>query len=279
MNMIEKISGAKTYIQGKTSIKPRLGMILGSGLGGILELVTEKEIIPYSEIPHFLPASVPGHQGNLCLGKIDDVPVAILAGRIHFYEGHSMSEVVFPTRVLGALGIQTLLLTNASGGINFNFQPGDIMVITDHINLMGSNPLMGPVAQDLGPRFPDMSNCYSKKLVKILLDSSEALNVNVRQGVYAGLTGPTYETAAEVRMLRILGADAVGMSTVPECIAANHLGIEVCGLSIISNLAAGMTGAPLSHSEVTSTAARVSASLNRVIENVVPALVRPEASA
>lgn len=237
-------------VQSKISIKPKIGLILGSGLGSIANQMTETTVIPYSEIPNFHQTSVEGHAGRMIIGNFDGVPVVTLQGRFHLYEGYTMEQVALPTRTIAALGIHTLILTNAAGGVNTSFRPGDLMFIEDHLNLMGDNPLKGPNLAKLGPRFPDLSEAYSKACLDILKTSAKELKIPFQTGVYAGLLGPTYETPAEVRMLRTLGADAVGMSTVPETIAANHLGVRVLGVSCITNLAAGLTSQKLSHTEV-----------------------------
>jgi len=249
-NIYQKIRDAVEYIKTQSDIQPRVGLILGSGLGNIADHITARTEIPYENIPHFSKPSIQGHQGKLILGDIGGHAVACLQGRYHFYEGHTMEDVVFPTRTLSGLGIHTLLLTNAAGGINEVFAPGDLMLITDHINLMGDNPLKGPNLSELGPRFPDLSNAYEPKCTAHIRDSAKELGIKLQEGVYSGLAGPTYETPAEVRMLRTLGADAVGMSTVPETIAANHLGVRVCGISCITNLAAGLSLTELNHEEV-----------------------------
>lgn len=257
-NIYQKIRAAVDAIQQKAGItpensnerSPRVGLVLGSGLGPIAEQVTDATVIPYSEIPYFHGTSVEGHAGEMILGKFDGVPVVCLKGRFHFYEGYPMEDVVFPTRVISALGIETLVLTNAAGGINTRFKPGDIMLIEDHINFMGDNPLKGPNLKELGPRFPDMTEAYSRACIELLRQTASELQIPLQQGVYIGLLGPTYETPAEVRMLRTLGADSVGMSTVPEAIAANHLGVRVAGISLITNLAAGLSQHKLTHEEV-----------------------------
>ncbi len=237
------------YIKRQTKITPHIGIILGSGLGKYAETISEAISIEYKDIPHFKTPSISGHHGKIVLGKAFEKPVAILSGRIHYYEGHSMSEVVFPVRVLAKLGIKKLIVTNAAGGIHPTFRVGELMAIKDHINLTGDNPLRGPNIPELGERFPDMSEAYSKEL--LILASRVAYDhcITLHSGVYCALSGPSYETPAEIRMLKTLGADAVGMSTIPEVIAAIHSGIKVLGISCISNLAAG-TGPALSHNDV-----------------------------
>ncbi len=248
--MIEKLKKAAEYIQSVKEVVPKVGMVLGSGLGIYVDKIEDKTYIPYSDIPFFHGTAVEGHEGRLILGKVDGVDVAVLQGRIHAYEGHDMEDIVFATRVLATLGIETLILTNAAGGINEDFTPGDLVLIKDHINLMGKNPLVGPNYAELGPRFPDMTYAYNLELRKVLLESAKEINMDLKQGIYCGLLGPTYETPAEIHMLRVIGADMVGMSTVPEAIAANHLGIKVAGISCITNMAAGITKNKLNHDEV-----------------------------
>jgi purine-nucleoside phosphorylase len=236
---------------------PKVGIVLGSGLGAFADRLESRVAIPYEDLPHFPKSSVVGHAGKLVLGEIGGEPVVAMQGRVHYYEGFSASQVVFPIRVLCALGIHTLVVTNAAGGINRELAPGDLMAITDHLNLSGFNPLVGPNDERFGPRFPDMSEPYGRALTRAIVDCGRKLGTPVREGVYAVLSGPSYETPAEIRMLRTLGADAVGMSTVPEVIAARHMGVQVAGVSCITNLAAGIGEQPLSHEEVSETASRV----------------------
>ena len=268
----EKIKEAMEMIQSRCPVKPEIGVILGSGLGMIAEQLTDAVIIPFSEIPYFYPTSIEGHLGQLSIGKINDVQVAVLQGRFHFYEGYSMEEVVFPTRTICGLGIHTLVVTNAAGGINTRFRAGDLMLIEDHLNLMGDNPLKGPNLSQLGPRFPDLSEAYSKACLEVLKNSASELNIPVHMGVYGGVLGPTYETPAEVRMLRTLGADAVGMSTVPETIAASHLGVQVTGVSCIANMAAGLTSSKLTHQEVIDISKQGGEKLSRLLALAIPRL-------
>ena len=252
-----KLEETANYLKSQTKLKPRVGMVLGSGFGSFAKAIQVETQVSYADIPNFLPTSIEGHFGVLTFGTIGKIPVAVLQGRVHYYEGHTMDEVVFPTRVLSMMGIDTLLLTNAAGGLNPNMKPGDFMVISDHINLMGDNPLKGPNLQNLGPRFPDMSEAYDKSIRRDLLAVMGKTNVGVHEGVYCAVSGPTYETPAEVRYLKKIGTDAVGMSTVPETIAANHLGIRVGAISCITNLASGISKTKLSHDEVTETAQKV----------------------
>jgi purine-nucleoside phosphorylase len=270
----KKIRDAVEFIQSHTKIQPQIGLILGSGLGPIADHVTEAVTISYSQIPHFQNPSIEGHAGKMILGKMNGTPVVLLQGRFHLYEGHAMEDVVFPTRAICGLGIHTLILTNAAGGINTRFRPGDLMLIEDHLNLMGDNPLKGPNLSQLGPRFPDLTEAYHRGCLEIFKQTAKELEISVQAGTYAGLLGPTYETPAEVRMLRTLGADAVGMSTVPESIAANHLGVRVTGLSCITNLAAGLSPHKLSHQEVIETSHLAADQMKNLILAVLPKLTQ-----
>lgn len=247
---ISKIEQAADFIKNKIDIKPEIGIILGSGLGSLAEHVETPKIIEYKDIPNFPVSTVVGHAGRLVLGYLQQKPVMILQGRFHYYEGYTMKEVTFAVRVMKLLGVKNLIVTNASGGINTSFNAGDLMIITDHINFSGVNPLIGENLDKFGLRFPDMTEAYSKDLIKIAKLSAENININVKEGVYIYVTGPSYETPAEIRMFRTLGADAVGMSTVPEVIVARHSGMKVLGISCIANLAAGILETPLNHEEV-----------------------------
>lgn len=257
-------------------LQPKVGIILGSGLGDFAEGLAKKVVIPYAELPHFPHSSVPGHAGRLVLGEVGGEPIVAMQGRVHAYEGYSPAQVAFPARVLCALGIHSLVVTNAAGGVNWDFKPGDLMVITDHLNLSGYNPLVGPNDDRMGPRFPDMTTAYPTALQAQLLSSAQNVGVELKQGVYAVLAGPSYETPAEIRMLRTLGADAVGMSTVPEVIAARHMGVQVAGISCITNLAAGIGNKPLTHEEVAETAHQVKDIFRRLLEDFLPIVARME---
>lgn len=250
MEIIEKIQKATEYIQSVSTVKPRVGIVLGSGLGVYVDQIENKTIIPYEDIPGFHKTTVEGHQGRLIIGQVKGVDVAVLQGRYHVYEGHDLSEVVLPTRVLSLLGCEFLVLTNAAGGINPDYVPGDLVYIKDHINLTGRNPLIGPNISEFGPRFPDMTQAYDLELIDLIQSSAKALDFEIKGGVYCALLGPTYETPAEINMLKILGGDLVGMSTVPESIAANHLGMRVAGISCVTNLAAGIGHEKLKHEDV-----------------------------
>jgi purine-nucleoside phosphorylase len=247
---MNKILESSQYIQSKYKVKPKIGIVLGSGLGVYIDQIQNKTIILYKDIPHFKRTTVEGHDGRLILGDVHGVPVAALQGRMHSYEGHPMEEIVHPVRTLAALGIEMLFVTNASGGINADFHPGDLVSIVDHINLSGRNPLVGPNIAELGPRFPDMGQAYDPDLTDLLKQVAANHHVNLKSGVYCSVLGPTYETPAEIRMLRTIGADLVGMSTVPEVIAANHLGLKVAGVACVTNYAAGIKAEKLNHADV-----------------------------
>ena len=248
--MIEKIKESVQYIQTQTQIKPTVAVILGSGLGKFGEMVEDSVSIDYSEIPHFNSTAVAGHKGKLIIGQIGNTPCAVLQGRIHAYEGHPLDDVVYATRVMKHLGVKDLILTNAAGGINESFKPGDLVIIDDHINLTGRNPLIGKNVDDLGPRFPDMTFAYNKELSTMINSISQDIDFNIHHGVYAAMTGPSYETPAEIKMLRTIGADMVGMSTVFENIVGNHMGMRVAGISCITNMAAGIEKVQLKHEDI-----------------------------
>lgn len=257
MDTVHKITETVAYIKNSSNVKPKIGIILGSGLGHFVQHMNIECSFPFHSLPNFIPPTVEGHSGNLILGDLDGVPLVVLQGRLHYYEGHDMNTVVFPTRVMAALGIETLVVTNSAGGYGDGMNAGDFMIIEDHINMMGTNPLMGPNIKALGPRFPDMTQAYDKELIATAEKTFRAQKVFFHKGIYIGVTGPTYETPAEIRMFKALGGKAVGMSTVPEVIAANHMGLRVSAISCITNLAAGITANKLTHDEVTETAKRV----------------------
>jgi len=272
MEPYDKIMEAAEFIRSKSVLAPQVGVVLGSGLGEFAAAVAGPTAIDYADIPYFKKVSVAGHAGRLLLGTVGAVAVAVLQGRYHYYEGHDIGDVIFPVRVLGQLGIRSLLLTNAAGGIHRELRPGDLMVIRDHINLMGVNPLRGENDDRLGPRFPDMSSVYDPALQDIIAAAQNEIGLQTRRGVYLALSGPSYETPAEIGMLAALGAEAVGMSTVPEAICARHMGLRVAGISCITNLAAGISAQPLSHKEVTETADRVKGDFIKLLKLVVPRL-------
>jgi purine-nucleoside phosphorylase len=272
MTNYEKIKAAAEYIRARVSIRPTIGLVLGSGLGGYAETLDDAVRIPYSEIPNFPVPTIPGHSGALVFGKKCGQEVVVLQGRIHYYEGLPQQEITLPIRVLAALGVKTVVLTNACGGVNLNFNPGDLMLISDHINFSGSNPLIGQNLPEFGPRFPDASDIYTASLRKKILAVAEKNAIALRQGVYAMYSGPNYETPAEIRMFRILGADAVGMSTVPEALVAAHCGMEVVGISCITNMAAGILPQKLDHKEVIEIAALVHDKFHRLLGLVLDTL-------
>lgn len=249
-HLLGKINEAAAYIEGKLQSKPQLGMILGSGLGVMADEVEDAIVIPYEDIPHFPVSTVEGHSGELVIGQLEGKTVLVMKGRFHYYEGYSMKEVVFPVYVMKQLGIGTLLVTNAAGGMNREFAAGDLMLITDHINNTGSNPLIGANIPELGPRFPDMSGAYNQELRAIVAEQAQSLDIKLQQGVYVSITGPTYCTPAELTMMARWGADAVGMSTAPEVIAANYCGIRVAGITCITDMAVGEELEPLTHEQV-----------------------------
>lgn len=246
------------------NFEPEVGIVLGSGLGDLADKYCDIAI-PYSNIPHFAKSTVQGHKGQLVFANINDRKVVMMQGRNHFYEGHSMSDVTYPIKVMKKLGVKTLILTNAAGAVNKSFRPADLMVITDHINFMGTNPLIGPNDEDFGVRFPDMSEVYNKNLIKIVDAAGRLLKLDLKHGVYMATTGPSYETPAEIKMARFMGADAIGMSTVPEAIVANYCGIDVIGISCISNYATGVSTKKLSHDEVIETTDKVKAKFKELV--------------
>jgi purine-nucleoside phosphorylase len=263
---------AAQFIQSKSRSNFSVAVVLGSGLGAFAEGLTNSVAIPYTEIPGFARATVEGHAGRMIIGDSGATTVAAMQGRFHFYEGYSLEEVTFPIRVLKLLGVQTLLLTNAAGTLNVEFTPGSLMVISDHINLLGDNPLRGQNDERFGPRFPDLTNVYEPDLQEIVIDEGNAMGLEIRRGIYAALAGPSYETPAEIHMVRTLGADAVGMSTVPEAIVARHMNMRVIGISCITNLAAGVSDRPVDHSQVMATGERVRGSFTELLRRILPKL-------
>jgi purine-nucleoside phosphorylase len=263
---------AATVLRYRIGDAPDVAIVLGSGLGEFTASLRESTTIPYADIPNWPLSAVIGHAGTLVVGRLGSRRVAALSGRAHYYEGHSLQTAAFATRVVRRLGVRTLILTNAAGGINLAFKPGTLMVIDDHINLMGSSPLFGPNDERFGPRFPDMTEAYSKRLRRIADEAAASRNIEVAHGIYAAMHGPSYETPAEIRFLRTIGADAVGMSTVPETIAARHMGLEVLGISCITNPAAGVLPAPLVHDEVMEVARRVRGQFSALLEAIIERL-------
>jgi purine-nucleoside phosphorylase len=268
-NLKQKIEKAALHIQSIKNTHPKVGIILGSGLGAFVDKMENKTIIPYNEIPYFKKVTVPGHDGKLVLGKVKGVEVVALQGRFHVYEGHEMEDVVFPLRVMAKLGIDIVILTNAAGGVNLSFVPGDLVILTDQINLTGRNPLVGPNDDSTGPRFPDMSHAFNPELAQIIESTSKELKIKTQKGVYAGVLGPTYETPAEIKMMRILGADVVGMSTVPEVIIANHIGLKVCGISCVTNMGAGIIDQKLKHEDIKDEALKVMDNFTNLLNSTI----------
>ncbi len=269
-DLYTRADSAAALILSRTKLRPQIGLVLGSGLGSFADDLTEAVRIPYAEIPSFPRSTAIGHAGQLVIGKSGEVPVAVMQGRVHLYEGYSAAEVAFPTRVLGRMGIRALILTNAAGGINVDYGQGALVILRDHINLQGQNPLVGANDERLGPRFPDMSYTYSKRYREIALEEAKKLSISPCEGVYAGLLGPSYETPAEIRYLRTIGADLVGMSTVPEAIAARHMGINVLAISCVTNMAAGILDQPLDHEEVLQVGRRVMGQFIALLRAVLP---------
>ncbi|MGI8735608.1 MAG: purine-nucleoside phosphorylase [Pyrinomonadaceae bacterium] len=271
-NVYARAEQAARLIRGRTNLKPQVALVLGSGLGGFADEFEEAIAIPYAEIPGFATSTAEGHAGRLVIGKVADVPVIAMQGRVHYYEGYTLEEVTFPIRVFKLLGIERLILTNAAGGIDIELNQGALMVISDHLNLMGDNPLRGPNDERFGPRFPDMSEAYSRELQENTVAEARSMGIEIRRGIYAALAGPSYETPAEIHMMRALGADAVGMSTVPETIVARQMGIEVLGISCITNMAAGISDEPINHAEVMETGQRVHATFTKLLRGIISRL-------
>jgi len=265
----EKLQKCYKSVKEKISFEPKIGLILGSGLGDYADQIDIVETLNYSDIEGFPSSTVVGHKGRFVFGYVEKVPVVIMQGRVHYYEGYPMTDVVLPIRLMGLLGVEKVLLTNAAGGVNFDFHPGDFMLITDHITTMIPSPLIGENMEELGTRFPDMSEVYDQELNKKILVAAKDLSIDLKEGVYMQFTGPAYETPVEIRMCRTLGGDAAGMSTACEAVAAHHMGIKVCGISCITNLAAGMSKEKLSHTEVQETADRVATQFKELITKVV----------
>ncbi|TCO79407.1 purine-nucleoside phosphorylase [Marinisporobacter balticus] len=269
MSLQIRIQQSAEYILDKTKVHPEIGLILGSGLGAIADQIEDKEIYPYHEIPNFPVSTVEGHAGQLVIGTLEGKKVIAMQGRFHYYEGYPMKEVTFPVRVMKRLGIETLIVTNAAGAVNTAYQPGDLMLISDHLNLSGDHPLIGKNLEEFGTRFPDMSNAYNKDLRIKVKEIAKSLNIELQEGVYACMSGPTYETPSEVKMVRVLGADAVGMSTAPEVIVATHSGMKVIGVSCMTNMAAGILDQPLDHREVMDTSEKARAKFITLMKHII----------
>src|SRR6201997_1463627 len=273
-DLFTRAESAAQFILSQTSLRPRIGLILGSGLGAFADSLTDASRVPYAQIPAFPRSTAIGHAGQMVIGKAGAVAVAAMQGRVHLYEGYSAQEVAFPIRVFGRMGVHAVVLTNAAGGINLKYQQGALVLIKDHINLQGHNPLAGPNDDRFGPRFPDMTQAYSRAYSKAAQEEASKLGLSLEDGVYAALLGPSYETPAEIRYLRTIGADLVGMSTVAEVIAARHMGIEVLAISCVTNMAAGILDQPLSHDEVMQTGERVRGQFEGLLRAVLPRMAQ-----
>jgi len=270
--LYDRAEKAARVIRARANLKPSVAVVLGSGLGAFADELTDATSIAYQDIPGFARATVEGHAGALVIGKASGVALAAMQGRFHSYEGYSLEEVTFPIRVLKLLGTETLVLTNAAGALNVEFVPGSLMVISDHINLLGANPLTGPNDDRFGPRFPDLTSVYAPELQSVVIDEAGGMDLQMRRGVYAALSGPSYETPAEIHMVRTLGADAVGMSTVPEAIVARHMNMSVVGISCITNLAAGVSSRPIDHSQVMAIGEGVREQFTELLRRVIKRL-------
>jgi purine-nucleoside phosphorylase len=266
----ERAEAAAKFIHKQTKLRPKIALVLGSGLGAFADEFAGAKKIPYAKVPHFPQSTAIGHAGQLVLGKVDGVEVAAMQGRVHLYEGYSPQQVVFPMRVFARMGVKAVILTNAAGGVNLNYSAGALVAIRDHINLQGANPLIGPNEDRFGARFPDMTRAYDPEFRKFVADAGKKLKMNLHEGVYLALSGPNYETPAEIHSFRTLGADLVGMSTVPEVLAARHAGIRVLGISCVTNMAAGVTGEALTAEEVFETGARVKNEFIALLKAVIP---------
>lgn len=273
-SLYERAEHATRIVRARINVEPRVAVVLGSGLGAFADDFEDAVGIPYEDIPGFVRSTAQGHAGRLVIGKVDGVPLLAMQGRVHYYEGYSLEEVTFPIRTFNLLGIKTLVLTNAAGGINVQLTQGALMVISDHVNLMGVNPLRGPNEDRFGPRFPDMTAVYAPELQELVIEEAKEVGVEVRRGIYGALSGPSYETPAEIHLLRNLGADAVGMSTVPEAIVARHMGMEVLGISCITNMAAGISDEPINHEEVMATGDRVRETFTELLRRVIAGINR-----
>ncbi len=268
----EKLLNCYKSYKSKVNFVPKVALILGSGLGDYADTIRQEAVLDYKDIESFPQSTVEGHHGRFIFGYVKDVPVVCMQGRVHYYEGYSMSDVVLPVRLMKLMGAEILFLTNAAGGVNLDYQPGDLMLIRDHISVLVPSPLIGPNINALGPRFCDMSDTYDAALGSVIRKTAEALGISIQEGVYMQFTGPQYETPAEIRMARTLGADAVGMSTACEAVAANHMGMHICGISCITNMAAGVTDQPLSHEEVQEMADRTAPLFKKLVTESIIAL-------
>jgi purine-nucleoside phosphorylase len=269
LSLYDRAENAARAIRARTEVDAKIAIVLGSGLGGFAEEFTDSVSLPYREIPGFVSSTAEGHVGSLVIGRVEGIPVLAMQGRVHYYEGYTLEEVTLPIRTFKLLGVKTLILTNAAGGIDVQLTQGALMVISDHLNLMSVNPLRGPNDDRFGPRFPDMSEVYTRELQELATEEARALDITVRRGIYAALAGPSYETPAEIHMLRAFGADAVGMSTVPEAIVARHMDMKVLGISCITNMAAGISETPINHEEVMETGQKVREKFTQLLRRVI----------
>lgn len=269
MDQVARMNEAAHYVFGLTKIRPQIGIVLGSGLGAFSDDLENRIIIPYVDIPYFSSVGTVGHQGQLVVGYSNGVALAVMQGRFHYFESGAFADVVFPIRVLKAMGVDTVILTNSAGAINQDFHVGDLMLITDHLNLVGNNPLIGINDDRIGPRFPDATEIYSKNLQAIAINSAETLGIILREGIYAWWSGPAYETPAEIRMIRMMGADAIGMSTVPEALVATHMGMKVLGISCLTNMAAGIMPSPLLHQDILNVAQASVIKINTLLKTII----------
>ncbi|MCF7933122.1 MAG: purine-nucleoside phosphorylase [Acholeplasmataceae bacterium] len=266
------INEAASALEKRSVLSPKIGIVLGSGLGSLVELMAEKVMVSYADIPGMTALETEGHAGRMVIGTLSGVPLLAMSGRFHYYDGKGLEAVTFPIRVMKVMGIETLILTNAAGAVNTTFEPGDLMVITDHINLVFDNPLIGPNLDALGPRFPDATMIYDQALIDHAKHAASARSMTLREGVYAWWTGPSYETPAEIRMIRMLGGDAIGMSTVPEALVASHMGMKVLGISVLTNMASGILPEPLSHADVIDQAREVKDQFVRLMTTIITSL-------
>ena len=264
---------AAEFVRHKTSLQPRIALVLGSGLGAFADELAERVSLPYAAIPHFPLSAAIGHAGNLVIGKVGEVPVAVMQGRVHYYEGHTMLRVTFPMRVFCRLGIKGVLLTNAAGGIGTQLKPGCLVVLSDHINLQGTNALIGANEERFGPRFPDMSQAYAKDWRALAIEQGKRQGIDIHEGVYAAVPGPSYETPAEIRFLRIIGADVVGMSTAAEVVVARHCGMKVLAISVVTNMAAGILDQPINHEEVLEIGRKIKGQFTQLLTTVLPKMI------
>jgi len=269
MNLIKKLAETKTVIDNRTGLKPTIGIVLGSGLDGITDRLEKAVSFRFDELPHFIKDLTTGHEGVITIGTYSGKTVLVMKGRYHYYEGHSLNDITYPIRLMKALGVETLILSNACGAVNRNFQAGGMMLITDHLNLTGTNPLIGPNQDEFGDRFPDATEIYSQDLIRLTKSVASGLEIKLEEGIYAWWSGPSYETPAEIRMIRFMGADAVGMSTVPEALVASHMRMRILGISCLTNMASGILPQKLSHEEVLIASKQISGDFGRLVRKLI----------